>query len=71
MPANEHPPRNWIGRQCTFDYQGKRLSGVVTEQRPNGYTARGNIPDWIITVQGQSGRMVEISLVESYTLFCD
>jgi hypothetical protein len=60
------PQRNWVGLRCSFDYEGKRLAGVVTAQEWLGLTPRGFLPDWRVTVRGQSGKSVTVSLVESY-----
>lgn len=55
-----------IGRKCSFDYDGKRLTGIITEAKDNGVTARGQIPDFLVTVRGQSGRTATVSLVEDH-----
>lgn len=56
----------FIGRRATFDHNGRRLAGLIAAQEFTGYTERGNIPDYKITVRGDSGRYIEVSLVESY-----
>jgi hypothetical protein len=64
-------PQNHVdqftGRQCSFDGpDGKRLSGTVLKQEWIGYTTRGNLPNWILMVQGSSGRTREVDLVEQH-----
>lgn len=55
-----------VGKPVSFDLEGKRLVGVVTEAKDNGVTPRGHIPDLLVTVRGQSGAIVVVSFVESY-----
>lgn len=64
--TNAIPQRNWIGLRCSFDYQGKRLAGVITAQEYAGKTERGSLHDWTVTIRGQSGKCVTVSLVNSY-----
>jgi hypothetical protein len=65
------PQRNWIGLRCSFDYDGKRLAGVVTAQEWSGLTVRGAIPDWSLCIRGQSGKTLTVSLVNNYVSFYD
>lgn len=66
--TDPHPnTKRFVGKRCSFDHQGKRLAGVITAQEYIGRTERGAIPDYRLTVRGQSGRTLTISLVESYT----
>lgn len=62
-------PKRWIGRRCHFLKDGKELIGVVTAQKWAGRTARGALPDYTLTVRGNSGRTMEISLVENKASF--
>ena len=64
-------PSQLIGRPCSFDHQGKKLVGTVIEAKDNGVTARGAIPDLLVTIRGQSGATVTVSLVESYMTLTD
>ena len=59
-------PADVINRRVSFDHQGKRLVGVVPAAKDNGKTARGAIPDLLVTVQGGSGSMLIVSFVETY-----
>lgn len=73
MPENhpQEPQRNYVGKRCSFDYDGKRLAGVIVAQEFAGLTARGAIPDHRLVVRGASGRTLTVSLVESYTTIHD
>lgn len=64
-----HDAKRFLHRRVTFDYKGKRLSGIVIAQRYTGPTERGQIPDYELQVQGSSGAVLTISLVESYATF--
>lgn len=70
-PLEDPRPGKWKGRRVTFDHNGRRLTGFVLEQTFTGPTTRGAIPDWTLTVAGQSGRTLEVSLVESRADFPD
>lgn len=63
MPLN---PADLVGLKCSFDHKGKRLTGVITDAKDNGFAEPGHIRDFLITVRGQSGATVSVSLVESY-----
>lgn len=79
MSSNEHNPSHpdphpsggsrFIGRQVSFDYgtPPRRLTGVVEQAVYLGTTLRGDIPDYQLTIRGQSGTTLSVSLVESYT----
>lgn len=81
MPDENSDPHHrdttrWIGRQVSFDHQPHgapacRLVGVVEDARYIGPTARGQIPDWEISVRGKSGALLNVSLVESHASFTD
>ena len=64
-PYHDQPAR-FVGKRVTFDHAGKRLVGLIEAQVYAGRTVRGAIPDYRLTVRGDSGRTLEISLVESY-----
>lgn len=40
--------------------------GVVTAVQENGRTEYGDIPDHLMTVRGNSGNLLTVSLVESH-----
>ena len=62
-------PKRWVGKTVRFDHSGKRLVGVCLSHTYTGRTARGSIPDYLLTVRGTSGTMLDVSLVESKALF--
>lgn len=66
--ADPHPaPDRFIGKTCSFDGSaGRRLSGLVLAQMFIGLTDRGKIPNYRLTVQGSSGKTVEVDLVEQH-----
>ena len=72
-PTDTHKanPSRFTGRQLSFDYDGKRLRGYCTEAVYVGPTERGAIPDYCITVRGQSGNSITVSLVESRAQFIE
>lgn len=62
-------PVEIIGKSVSFDHPDHgdvRLVGVVIEAKDNGKTARGAIPDLLVTVRGASGKTLTVSFVESY-----
>lgn len=66
MTANE-----LLGRTVSFDHPdmpaaGVRLVGVITAAKDNARTARGNIPDFLVTIRGASGATKIVSFVEAY-----
>ncbi len=68
-PTQPHDGRKWIGLPVAFDHEGKRLVGTVTDVRWTGYTVRGAIPDWELTVRGKSGAVLKVSVVEQHAKF--
>lgn len=64
-------PSDLVGLKATFDHNGKRLTGIVTAAQDNGLTKRGAIPDFLVTVRGESGASLSVSMVESYMSFPD
>jgi len=74
--GDPHPDgaRRFIGRSVSFNNPAGgtppgRLVGVVESANYIGRTVRGSIPDYQLTIRGQSGRRVTVSLVESYASF--
>lgn len=61
----------FIGRRCSFDHgkPPRRLVGIVEACEFVGRTERGAIPDYKITVRGDTGRTITTSLVESRANF--
>lgn len=72
-PVDPHPagPGRWKGRTCRFLLAGVLRSGIVKDAVFAGFTERGQIPDTTLTIQGTSGRVVSVSLVESHARFSD
>ena len=72
-PADNDPyadqPKKWVGKTARFDHAGQRLVGVVIAQKWAGRTARGAIPDYTLTIRGNSGKTLDVSLVESRASF--
>ncbi len=59
--------RNLVGKACRFDYQGKRLSGIIDKAEPKENAQPGNIPDASLAIRGASGKVLTgISLVNAY-----
>lgn len=59
-------PKRWIGATARFDLNGKRLVGVVMSHVFTGRTAKGNIPDYEVTIRGQSGAVLTVSMHKTY-----
>jgi len=60
--------RSWthlIGRAVSFDHEGKRLVGTITEASDAGLSQPGNIPDAVVVIRGQSGKTISVSVVSS------
>ena len=66
-------PSKWVGRTARFlplgVAHGAQYVGIVTAQQWAGRTAKGNLPDYRLTVRGQSGNTMEISMVENRATF--
>jgi len=66
-------PQRFIG--CTVRFlpvgqcHGAGLVGIVTAQRFNGRTIKGDLPDYELSVRGNSGKVITISLVENRASF--
>lgn len=71
--VDPHPagPSRFVGRVVSFTHDGKRLLGTIEAASFIGYTQRGAIPDYRLTVRGKTGRSVEVSHVESMANFPD
>lgn len=66
---NADQPKKWVGRVVRFDHAGQRLTGTVVSHTYIGRTPRGALPDYTLTIRGQSGRTLDVSLVESRATF--
>ena len=66
-------PTRFIGRTARFlpvgQCHGVQKVGIVTAQRFTGRTTKGNLPDYELSVRGQSGKVITISLVENRVSF--
>lgn len=70
IPGDEPYPRNWAGQVCRFEFEGRKLVGILEKQEWIGFTVRGRIPDYRLVVVGKSGRKIIVSsLVESHASF--
>lgn len=62
--------RDLIGKRVSFDHPDgskRRLTGICTAADDAGINARGGIPDYRVTVRGNSGRTIELpSTVDAY-----
>ena len=56
-----------IGKPVSFDHEGKRLSGIITDAVKAPNTTVGNIPDFTVTIRGRSGKTITTSFVEAYS----
>lgn len=63
MPIN---PTDLIGLKCSFEHNGKRVTGIITDAKPAEPFGKGRIPDFSVTVRGASGRTLTVSMCESY-----
>lgn len=59
-------PADLVGLKCSFDHHGKRLAGVITDAKDGGFAEPGHIPDLLVTVRGESGRTLTVSMVNTY-----
>jgi hypothetical protein len=73
LESDPHPDgaRRFIGRSVSFDDPAggpspRRLVGMVEAANYTGRTVRGAIPDYSLTIRGQTGKRVTVSLVESH-----
>ncbi len=59
--------KDLLQRPCCFILpDGKEVNGIIVEAVEDLPYGPGEIPDFQVTVRGQSGRKVTVSLVESY-----
>lgn len=49
----------------------QRVKGYVVAARDNGVRGPGAIPDYMLDVRGQSGRVVTVSVFDTYATFTD
>lgn len=75
-PGKEPHPRNWVGKCCSFDLRRKggvttRESGQITAQRWLGFTVRGRIPEYEVTIVGASGRSVFARITRDHVSILD
>jgi hypothetical protein len=68
MPLN---PTDLIGSKCSFEHKGKRLTGIITDAKDNGFAEPGHLADLLITVRGSSGLSLTVSMIDSYMSFPD
>ena len=59
-------PQRWVGKVARFDHEGKRLTGTVVAYHFVGLTKNGKIPDYSVTIRGQSGKELTVSMHETY-----
>ncbi len=66
-------PNRWVGRTARFlplgQSHGPQLVGIVTAQKWAGFTAKGDLPDYELSVRGSSGKVIPVSLVENRVSF--
>lgn len=66
-------PKKWVGKTARFLPTGKahgtQMVGIVTAQKWVGRTVKGCIPDYELSVRGQSGKVIQISMVENRVTF--
>lgn len=73
LESDPHPDgaRRFVGRSVSFDdpaggSSSRRLVGMVEAASYTGRTVRGAIPDYSLTIRGQTGKRITVSLVESH-----
>lgn len=59
-------PAEIIGLRASFRHKGRELVGIVEAAQANGFAEPGHIPDMLVTVRGESGRTLAVSMVNSY-----
>ena len=64
-------PERFLNRTVEFDLKGARAQGVVIAARANGVRGKGAIPDFILTVRGKSGRVIDVSVYDTYASILD
>lgn len=64
-------PTDLIGQKASFEHDGKRLTGIVTAAENTEPFGKGEIPDFLVTVRGSTGRELKVSMVSTYMTFPD
>lgn len=64
-------PKQLVGLKASFEHKGQRVVGIVTDAVEAPPWGKGQIPDLTVTVRGQSGRLLTVSMVETYMTFPD
>lgn len=64
----KHLYPEWVGKRCVFKMGSKILRGIITKYEFIGFKGaeRAPIPDYQLTIQGQSGKQVSVSMWESF-----
>lgn len=73
----DHPPRNrvfmtvdsYLHKPCSFDdpnHAGARLVGIITECVTTKPFGKGEIPDFKVTIRGNSGRTLETTVCAAH-----
>lgn len=63
------PAGRFLGKRLSVTVAGRRLAGKCVKQTYIGRTKRGDIPNYRLRIQLQSGHSVEVNMVEQYTIF--
>lgn len=59
-------PKDLIGLQASFELHGRRAVGIIVAAEVAPPFGAGKIPDYRVTVRGESGREVPVSMVETF-----
>lgn len=76
IPGDEPSKRNFVGEIVSFDLRrssGKitREKGEITAQQWLGFTSRGRIPEYEVTILGKSGRSILARVTEDHVIEID
>ena len=70
------PADRFIGETCSFDHEGKRLVGKVESKVWVGYAgtlwvgyAGTHIPNYALSIRGDSGKLLTVDMYEQYATF--
>ena len=77
IPGRERQPLDFVGKRVTFLLKGsfehclpvdnpEFAQGIVIQQRWLGFTRRGKIPEYEVTIATDDGRTLDRRLVEDY-----